>query len=79
MKKPLILTALSVTSTATVCSVFGEDIKYGIEAVTGFRSNYVQRGFEVAETTLDFQIETEVAINDNTCLLYTSPSPRDRG
>ncbi len=66
MKKFLILSALSIASTATICKVFGEDIKYGIEAVTGFRSNYVQRGFEVAETTLDFQIETEVAINDDT-------------
>lgn len=44
------------------------EIQLGIEAVTGYRSNYVYRGFELAESTLDFQIEAEVALNNNTFL-----------
>ncbi len=41
-----------------------DDIPLGIEAVTGFRSDYVYRGFHLAQTTMDFQLETEVVIND---------------
>ncbi|HCC21679.1 MAG TPA: hypothetical protein DEP88_10585 [Verrucomicrobiales bacterium] len=40
----------------------------GIEAVTSYRSDYVYRGFELAENTLDFQIEGQIAINDYTLL-----------
>ncbi|MEJ6572698.1 MAG: hypothetical protein QNL01_07175 [Akkermansiaceae bacterium] len=61
---PLTLLALSLP---TCLSADVEDaIPIGIEAVTGYRSTYVHRGFELAEGTLDFQIEAEIAINDNT-------------
>lgn len=45
-----------------------DDIQLGIETVTGFRSNYVFRGFELAESTLDFQVEAEIALNQHTVL-----------
>ena len=41
-----------------------EDIPLGIEAVTGFRSDYVYRGFHLAQATMDFQVETEIVISD---------------
>lgn len=45
-----------------------KEIPIGIEAVTGFRSDYVYRGFELADSTLDFQVETELALNKDTSL-----------
>ena len=45
-----------------------DDLQLGIEAVTGFRSNYIYRGFELSESTIDFQIETEIALNNHTFL-----------
>ena len=41
-----------------------DDIPLGIEAVAGFRSDYVYRGFDLAQTTMDFQVETELVISD---------------
>ena len=49
-------------------SEVAEDIPYGIEAVTGLRSAYSYRGFELASSTLDFQLETEVTINNDLSL-----------
>ena len=34
---------------------------------------------EVGDNTLGFRALQGGVFNDNTCLLYTSPSPRDRG
>jgi hypothetical protein len=42
------------------------EIPLGIEAVTGLRSSYVHRGFELADTSLDFQMEAEVTLSDET-------------
>ena len=36
-----------------------KEIQLGVEAVAGYRSGYVYRGFELAESTIDFQVETE--------------------
>ena len=60
----LMTTGLATHSHADVES----EIPLGIEAVTGYRSNYIYRGFELAESTLDFQIEAEIALNDDTFL-----------
>ncbi len=40
------------------------EIPLGIEAVTGIRSSYVHRGFELADSSLDFQLEAEVSLSD---------------
>ncbi|MGE9268968.1 MAG: hypothetical protein ACQKBY_12800 [Verrucomicrobiales bacterium] len=45
-----------------------DDIPIGIEAVTGLRSGYLYRGFKLADTALDFQIETEIALSEDTFL-----------
>ena len=63
----LVLVVLGVTCPLLKSEV-GEDIPYGIEAVTGLRSAYSYRGFELASSTLDFQLETEVAINNDLSL-----------
>lgn len=44
------------------------EIPLGIEAVTGYRSEYVYRGFKLAHDTLDFQLETEIALSDSLLL-----------
>lgn len=42
------------------------EIPLGIEAVTGIRTDYVHRGFELAGTSLDFQLEAEITLSDET-------------
>ncbi|MDG2400774.1 MAG: hypothetical protein P8M04_09385 [Akkermansiaceae bacterium] len=53
--------------------VFAEidtEIPLGIEAVTGLRTDYVHRGFQLAESALDFQLETKITLsNDNSLSL----------
>ncbi|MBK1835100.1 hypothetical protein [Roseibacillus ishigakijimensis] len=36
----------------------------GVESLTGLRSSYLYRGFELAEVTLEGQLETEVTLSD---------------
>jgi hypothetical protein len=60
--------AISSCLAASLCLPAGaeieNDIPLGIEAVTGFRTGYLYRGFELAQTSLDFQIEAEIALSD---------------
>ncbi len=63
---PLCLIALALPSTLT--ADVENDIQIGIEAVTGYRSGYIYRGFELAESTLDFQVEAEIALDNHTFL-----------
>ena len=62
---------------AILCSLpaFGEienEIPLGMEAVTGIRTGYVYRGFELAQTSLDFQIEAEFALSNTETLNFGS-------
>lgn len=41
-----------------------EEIQWGVEAVTGYRSDYIYRGFKLSDSTLDFQLEAEFALSD---------------
>lgn len=62
---PIVLLACCLP--AHVSADVENDIPLGIEAVTGFRSEYVYRGFTLAEdTVLDFQTEAEIAVNNYT-------------
>ena len=56
----LILTFLPANLLAEV----EEEIPLGVEVVTGLRSDYVYRGFQLGGTTLDAQLETEIVITD---------------
>lgn len=40
-------------------------IPWGVEAVTGYRSELVHRGFKIADDVFDFQLESEVALSDD--------------
>lgn len=46
------------------------NIPLGIEAVTGFRSGYVQRGFDLADTSLEFQFAGEVTLSNDRSILF---------
>lgn len=46
------------------------ELKIGLEAVTGVRSEYVQRGFSLSDALLDFQLEGEVALDDTLLLNF---------
>ena len=45
-----------------------DDIPLGIEAVTGIRSDYIYRGINLAEVAMDFQLETEIILDDTLAL-----------
>ncbi len=47
-----------------------EEIPLGIEAVTGLRSHYVHRGFELADASLDFQLEAELSLSNHSSLHF---------
>lgn len=68
MKTILTLSLLSLCLPTQLSAEIEDELSLGIEAVTGFRSGYVHRGFELAEGTLDFQIEGEIALNNHTFL-----------
>lgn len=62
------LTLIALALPMSVSAEVEEDIQWGVEAVTGYRSNYVYRGFELSESTLDFQLEAEFALTNNLAL-----------
>ena len=60
-RRLLPLTFLTASAAAEVES----EIPLGIEVVTGWRSEYIQRGFKWANDLLDVQGEAEIALTDN--------------
>ncbi len=44
------------------------EIPLGIEAVTGIRTDYVHRGFDLTSTALDFQLEAEISLSNESFL-----------
>ena len=42
-----------------------DDLTLGIETVTGLRSNYIYRGFQLADATLEAQAETEITLSED--------------
>jgi len=68
MKTPLSLALILLGSASTLPAEVDQEIQLGVEAVTGFRTGYVYRGFELAESTLDFQVEAEIALTNQVFL-----------
>jgi hypothetical protein len=60
MKYAVWLTMLPALAWAEVES----NIPWGVEAVTGYRSESVHRGFILADDVFDFQLESEVALSN---------------
>jgi hypothetical protein len=42
-----------------------EEIKFGLEGLTTWRSEYIYRGFKLAEKTMEFQIAGQLALSDS--------------
>ncbi|MGB2403541.1 MAG: hypothetical protein ACPIA7_09045 [Akkermansiaceae bacterium] len=68
MKSLFSLTALVCLLPCNVPADANHEIQLGVEAVAGYRSGYIYRGFELAGETIDFQLETEIALNNHTAL-----------
>lgn len=62
------LLSLCLLGTSLGLAEVESEIPYGIEAVTGVRSGYVYRGVDLADSLMDFQLESEIALNNNTFL-----------
>lgn len=68
MKSALPFSLLSLTLITSLPAEIENDLQLGFEAVTGYRSHYIYRGFELSESTLDFQLETEIVLTDDTSI-----------
>ena len=66
MKSLFPLTILTFFLPCHLPADVSKEIQLGVEAVAGYRSGYVYRGFELAESTIDFQVETEIALSNRT-------------
>ena len=66
MTAKVILTGILITSPQILRAEDDKEVPLGIEAVTGIRSNYIFRGIELSQTSLDFQVQAELVLNDKT-------------
>ncbi|MGC6427177.1 MAG: hypothetical protein ACON5H_09310 [Akkermansiaceae bacterium] len=63
-----IFSALILLTLAPIRAEIENEIPWGIETVAGIRSGYVYRGIELADTSLDLQIEAEISLSNDTSL-----------
>ena len=70
MIKYLTLTTLALA--ATISTSFSQasqrddaEIKLGFEALTSWRSEYIYRGFQLADNSMEFQLGGQVALSNN--------------
>jgi len=69
MKKlALVLSALALTN---VHAEVDTELPIGIEAVTGYRSDYLYKGSKLAGETIDFQLSGEMAYSNTQFLEYS--------
>ena len=62
---PLFLIAAALPASAEVTpSEADKEIPIGLEAVTGFRSESIWRGFKLGNGVLDFQLQAEIALSN---------------
>ena len=57
--------ALILFGSSLAVSAQLDDLTLGVETLTGLRSNYLWRGFDLADTTLEAQLETEITLADD--------------
>ncbi|MBK1791133.1 hypothetical protein [Persicirhabdus sediminis] len=72
MKAFLSLTALSTALLLPASAEIDSEIPIGIEALTGYRSQYVNRGFILTDSMLEAQLDTRVSLNDRTTLSFAA-------
>ncbi|OYV05891.1 MAG: hypothetical protein CFE26_09220 [Verrucomicrobiales bacterium VVV1] len=62
---PLFMIAAAFAASAeTAPSEADKEIPIGLEAVTGFRSESIWRGFKLGDGVLDFQLQAEIALSN---------------
>jgi hypothetical protein len=59
------LLCIGTLATAVAQAEVESEIPWGIEAVTGYRSELVHRGFKLADDVYDYQLETEIALSND--------------
>lgn len=62
-----LLTLSSVFLTISHTSAQNSDtqLPLGLEAVTGYRTNYLQKGIDLAQDSFDFQLQGEISLSDS--------------
>lgn len=70
MKHAVLCLAGFAVIASPASAAIGDDYPLGIEAVTGFRTDYIHRGFKLADDIFDFQLEAEVALTNNVMLNF---------
>lgn len=70
MKSSVLRTASWAALTLSASAEIESNIPLGIEAVTGIRSGYVHRGFDLADTSLEFQFAGEVTLSNENSLHF---------
>lgn len=68
MKTITILTTASALVISSLLASAETEVPYGVEALTSYRSEYTYRGFQLADETLDFQLSSQVALDDSTSI-----------
>ena len=63
--RSLIPALLLLPATAHENHESNNDLLYGIEVLTGYRSEYVDRGFKLANDLIEVQIGTEIALSND--------------
>jgi len=70
MIRNVLLFCLSPFASISAQAEIENDIKLGIEAVTGMRSGYVYRGYDLADASLEFQLQAEFALSNQSALNF---------
>lgn len=70
MTRNALLFCLCPFASTPVQAEVENDLKWGVEAVTGFRSGYIHRGYDVADASLEFQLQAEFALSNESSLNF---------
>jgi len=65
LPRTLSAAVLAVVAAPPLHGQIADDLPLGLEVVTGYRSEYIYRGFKLADKALDVQVEAEVALADD--------------
>ena len=69
IRNALLFCLCPITFTSVQAEIENE-IKLGIEAVTGIRSGYLHRGYDLADASLEFQLQAEFALSNKSSLNF---------
>lgn len=62
----LILTSITTqAATPSINELMDRDVKFGLEGLTTWRSEYIYRGFKLADKSMEFQLAGQVALSNS--------------